>query len=62
LVIWGVVRWGFVPLTLLSIAITLAFAVFSWWAIEKHALKMKSLGLRQRKGPVPLLEPMKEQT
>jgi peptidoglycan/LPS O-acetylase OafA/YrhL len=48
LVIWGVQKWGLVPYAVMSILCTVPLAVASWWAIEKHALKMKTLGLPQR--------------
>jgi peptidoglycan/LPS O-acetylase OafA/YrhL len=45
LVIWGVNRWGYWPYALLSVAAVIPFAMASWWAIEKHALRLKSLNL-----------------
>lgn len=46
LVVWGVQRWGFIPYTALAIVSTVPLAVGSWWVIEKHALRLKSLQLR----------------
>jgi peptidoglycan/LPS O-acetylase OafA/YrhL len=46
LVIWRIDRWGFIPFTLLSVLLTAPLAVLSWWLVEKHALKLKSLRLR----------------
>jgi peptidoglycan/LPS O-acetylase OafA/YrhL len=37
----GARRAGFVPFMLLLASVTLAFAVASWWLIEKHALQLK---------------------
>ena len=45
LAIWGVIRWGFFPYFGLALAITFPLAIASWWAIEKHALKLKRLDL-----------------
>ena len=36
-------RLGFWPFMLLTASITLAFAVTSWWLIEKHALRLKGV-------------------
>jgi peptidoglycan/LPS O-acetylase OafA/YrhL len=43
LVVWGISRWGYWPYTLLSVALVVPFAGASWWAIEKHALRLKSM-------------------
>jgi peptidoglycan/LPS O-acetylase OafA/YrhL len=43
LVIWGASRWGYWPYALLSVVAVVPFATASWWAIEKHALRLKSL-------------------
>jgi peptidoglycan/LPS O-acetylase OafA/YrhL len=43
LFVWGVNRWGYWPYTLLAVAAVVPFAVASWWGIEKHALKLKTL-------------------
>ncbi len=45
LVMWGVERWGIVPYTAMAVLCTAALALASWWVVEKHALKLKSLGL-----------------
>ena len=37
----GAGRFGFWPFILLTALTTLAFAVASWWLIEKHALRLK---------------------
>jgi peptidoglycan/LPS O-acetylase OafA/YrhL len=43
-------------LSLLAVAMTVPFAVASWQAVEKHALKLKSMGFkRATEEPVPLL-------
>jgi peptidoglycan/LPS O-acetylase OafA/YrhL len=47
LVIFGVEQWGLLPYMTVSVLSTLLFAVASWWAIEKHALKLKSLTFGQ---------------
>lgn len=44
LLIFGAARWGVVPYMGTAIALTVLFGVASWWAVEKHALKLKSLG------------------
>jgi peptidoglycan/LPS O-acetylase OafA/YrhL len=53
LVVWGVSRWGYWPYTLLTVALVTPLAVASWWAIEKHALKLKTLSwpLSTKPGP-----------
>jgi len=43
LVVWGANRWGYWPYTLLAVASVLPFAVASWWIIEKHALRLKTM-------------------
>jgi len=48
LVMWGAARWAYVPFTLLSVAAVIPFAVLSWWAVEKHALRLKTVGLPTR--------------
>jgi len=45
LAIWGVIRWGFFAYFGLALAITFPLAIASWWAIEKHALKLKRFEL-----------------
>jgi peptidoglycan/LPS O-acetylase OafA/YrhL len=47
LVIFGVEQWGLLPYMAMSVLSTLLIAVASWWAIEKHALKLKSLTFGQ---------------
>jgi len=39
----GAQRVGFWPFMLLTASVTLAFAVASWWLIEKHALRLKKV-------------------
>ena len=46
LLIWGVAAWGVVPFTVMSVLSTVPLAVLSWWLIEKHALKLKGIGIR----------------
>jgi peptidoglycan/LPS O-acetylase OafA/YrhL len=41
---WGVQRWGMPVFMALSVAGTMPFAVASWWLIERHALRLKTLG------------------
>jgi peptidoglycan/LPS O-acetylase OafA/YrhL len=53
LALWGVARWGYWSYSLLAIAATLPLAMASWWAVEKHALKLKRVG---SKGPSPRLD------
>ncbi len=45
LVLWGVSAWGYWPYSLLALSIALPFGVASWWAIEKHALRLKKIQL-----------------
>ncbi len=45
LVIWGVWRWGTVPYAFMSVLATVPLAVGSWWLVEKHALRLKRVGL-----------------
>ena len=47
LALWGAVRWGFVPYTAVAVALTAPMAVASWWVVEKHALALKSFGVKQ---------------
>jgi peptidoglycan/LPS O-acetylase OafA/YrhL len=53
LVVWGVSRWGYWPYTFIAIAAVVPFAMASWWGIEKHALRLKTLKwpLPSRTGP-----------
>jgi peptidoglycan/LPS O-acetylase OafA/YrhL len=44
LALWGVYKWGYVPYAALIVAMTIPFAVASWWLIEKPALGLKRLG------------------
>jgi len=53
LVIWGVEKWGLIPYTAMAILCTVPLAVASWWAIEKHALKLKSLWMPARAVSAP---------
>ena len=41
MVIFGATRLGFVPFMVVNAALALAFAVASWWLIEKRALRLK---------------------
>jgi peptidoglycan/LPS O-acetylase OafA/YrhL len=45
LVILGIERWGLLPYTAMAVFCTAPLAVASWWAVEKHALKLKTLGM-----------------
>ena len=58
LVVWGLNRWGYVPYTLISMIVVGPCALASWWVVEKHALKLKSLRLpHDRDSPaVPIIE------
>jgi peptidoglycan/LPS O-acetylase OafA/YrhL len=66
MLIWGVQRWGFVPYATMATLVTALLAVASWWAIEKHALKLKSLGVPKAVAeesivvPSPLSAPAEE--
>jgi peptidoglycan/LPS O-acetylase OafA/YrhL len=42
LAVWHLQRFGYVPFTLVTIALTVPFAVGSWFLIERHALRLKS--------------------
>jgi peptidoglycan/LPS O-acetylase OafA/YrhL len=57
LVIWGVSRWGYWPYTLLAVAVVVPFAVASWWAVEKHALRLKTFHLRTPASGTPSVSP-----
>lgn len=50
---WNVQRWGMTAFMTLSVGATLPFAIASWWFIERHALRLKQLGRRNRHGEVP---------
>ncbi len=56
LVVWGAAKWGYWPYALLSVAMVIPFAVASWWAIEKHALRLKTLRLSPPVRPDPATE------
>ena len=45
LVVWGVARWGYWAYTLLTLLIVAPIAAASWWAVEKHALRLKKVRL-----------------
>jgi peptidoglycan/LPS O-acetylase OafA/YrhL len=45
LVMFGATRWGYWPYTLLAIALVTPCAMASWWGLEKHALRLKTLRL-----------------
>jgi len=61
LVVWGLNRWGYWPYAMLSVVAVAPFAVASWWTIEKHALRLKTVrwpgragwGLRTGKAAAP---------
>jgi peptidoglycan/LPS O-acetylase OafA/YrhL len=53
LAIWGVVRWGYLPFTALTIAATVPIAMGSWWLIEKRALSLKKLTLSRVRASLP---------
>ena len=46
LIIWGVEHWGPIPYTVMTMLCTTLLAMASWWGIETHALRLKSLRLR----------------
>ena len=48
LALWGVVRWGYWPYSLLAVALTVPLAVASWWGVEKHALKLKTVEIHSK--------------
>ena len=62
----GAERFGFWPFMLLTASVTLAFAVASWWLIEKHALRLKKVLVgrpifsRQLWASQPLTKPQDE--
>lgn len=56
LAVWGVYHWGVFGFTSSVFAVTAAFAVGSWWLIEKNALRLKKVGLTKPSGtPEPLI-------
>jgi peptidoglycan/LPS O-acetylase OafA/YrhL len=57
LLLWGLNRWGYLPYTLLTLAGIAPFALASWWLVEKHALKLKSI---KGAGRVPRARPREE--
>jgi peptidoglycan/LPS O-acetylase OafA/YrhL len=52
LVIWGANRWGYWPFSFLAVAGVAPLAFTSWWIVEKHALRLKTLTVRTRGGRV----------
>ena len=50
LLLWGVARWGFVPLAALTVIGTGLFAAASWWLVERHALRMKGISVPALRG------------
>jgi peptidoglycan/LPS O-acetylase OafA/YrhL len=51
-------RVGFWPFMALTASFTLAFAVASWWLVEKHALRLKKVNFgRPSFFRQPLLSP-----
>ena len=51
LVLWGVSRWGYWPYTLVTLLVLGPVAAASWWAVEKHALKLKTIRLPRSEPP-----------
>jgi peptidoglycan/LPS O-acetylase OafA/YrhL len=51
LAVWGVYRWGAVGYLSSVTLLTALFAVGSWWLIEKHALRLKKIGLTRPPAP-----------
>ncbi|MGF1426347.1 acyltransferase family protein [Kitasatospora sp. LaBMicrA B282] len=49
-------RWGYAPYTALSIAVSAAAALLSWYLVEKPALRLKDLGTS--KPGTPLAQPV----
>ena len=43
LVVWGVNKWGYWSYTSATVVMVIPLAVASWWLIEKHALRLKTL-------------------
>ena len=41
MVVWGVQRWGYPAFVVVCLAVTIPFAVASWWLVEKRALALK---------------------
>ena len=56
LAVWGVIRWGLPAYFGLAIAITIPLAMASWWAVEKHALKLKRWQFSPGRSPAVPLE------
>jgi len=44
LVVWGLASWGYWPYAMLSSVAVLPMAMASWWVVEKHVLRWKTLG------------------
>lgn len=40
---WHLQRWGIPVFMLLSVGVTIPFAVASWWIVERNALKLKGI-------------------
>jgi len=49
LVVWDFERWGYWPYVMLSIVAVIPFSVASWWAVEKHVLRLKTVGSTRRR-------------
>ena len=47
---WNVQRWGMPVFMALSVGGTIPFAAASWWLIERHALRLKTLGRAATRG------------
>ncbi|MDA8355323.1 MAG: acyltransferase [Actinomycetota bacterium] len=62
LVNWGANRWGYWPYAFLSVAAVAPVAAASWWVVERHALRLKTVRwplptrLGQRASEDPRLE------
>ena len=53
LVLWHVNDWGYVLFTFMTLLVTAAFAVASWWLIERNALRLKGMGTGRSRGAPP---------
>lgn len=53
LALWKVDSWGYVPYVLLTLAMVAPLAAASWWTVERHALRLKTLGVSRPADVVP---------
>jgi len=48
LAVWGVARWGYWTYSFLCVVAVLPCAMASWWAVEKHVLRLKAVRWSRR--------------